>query len=347
MNATSTRRETGGREAEPGTCELCGQSLADADVLSRYRSRLAARDEAVRTEVRAELDALARAEAPARQHAAELVAARRLDKRVRQMEQTNRGLREQLDGYQRRIDGLSSGNRGRFSEDDVLAALRTEFPFDRFELVRSGPARRPDIVQSVCYQAGSVTKEAGVILYECKDRLRWEGGFVAQARAARERHHAAHAVVVTHSFPAGRTGFVAVDDVLVVEDDGALDIARVLRSSMVQLAKLQLDDTQRAAREAELVQYLASDDFTVAFGAVCAATKDVRAQLANERGWHDRAWAKRESCYRRLEANTSTIDEEIQRALSGATVGLPATALTLVPTSTADLSDPAAALVAS
>jgi|SRR5580704_61948 hypothetical protein len=317
----------------PASCELCGQTLADGQVIARYERNRAEREaqllKRVRSEIRAELGAAYRqkalAEAAGYREKAEAAVRQTYDRRFRQMESTNQGLQEQLDVYKRRLENVSSARRGGFNEEDLLASLRREFPDDRIERVRSGPARRADIVHEVRCAPGT-SKVAGCIIYECKDTTRWDSDFIAQARAAQEHRHATHAVVVSRAFPAKCQGFTMVDGIVVVDAAGMLVITRILRTSMIQLAQLTLSSEQRGAKGEELMRYLAGDDFRSAFTAVRGAAAKMHDSLAKERRQHDLTWAQRESCYRRMESGLSEIAEGMSQVLDRPSEGLPPTA---------------------
>ena len=306
-------------DAAIADCALCGQPLTDAAVLARYRTNHRRLEATARASVRAELAAEAadreRARSVDRTKAAEAEAERRYEKRLRQMEAANHTLQQQLDVSKRRLEGLSPANRGRFHEDDLLGTLRAEFPQDRISAVRSGPARRPDIVHEILWMDAGLAKSAGVLVYECKDTARWDNAFVAQAEAARVRHHAIRAVIVTKTLPAQSTGFTLVGDTAIVDAAGMVPLARVLRAGIVQMASLRLTSTERAVRGAALMRYVASDEFTVTFASVRAAAVEVQAALMDERGWHDRVWAKRDLSYRRIATGLAEIDEGITAAL--------------------------------
>lgn len=306
-------------DGKPSVCSLCGQVLPNSDVVARYQRNVRAYETRIANhlhgEVKAELEALYRQKA--KKEFAELSgkaeenARKQYDRRVRQMELSNQNLQRQLDVYKRRLEQVSSANRGSFNEEDLLGMLKAAFPHDRIERIKAGPAGRGDILHEVRFSSGSSTTSAGSIAYECKDTTRWDNGFVSQAKAARDFHRASYAVVVTGIFPAKQKGFAVIDDVLVVDAACMVSIAHVLRGSMLLVARSSLSSEGRQAKGDALLRYLADEDFERSFRCIKEATELVEEGLTKERRQHDLTWAHREMSYRKIEAGMTEILETI------------------------------------
>lgn len=302
----------------PPVCRFCGQDLADAKVLARYEKNVRSHDArlaaSMREQARAELEAeyakkKQRALAELKVKAEEKVR-KAYDRRLRQMEQSNQTLQQELDASKRRLEHLSSANRGAFNEEDLVAALRREFPEDGIERVKRGPAGRGDILHEVRCGTRAGTS-AGFIVYECKDTSRWDNDFVTQAKAAQHHHRASHAVIVSSAFPQKHNGFAVIDDVVVVDAIGMVAIVRILRTSMQQLVQAGFSADGRRAKGEAVLSYLASQAFRGAFAAVMEAAEKAQDALAKERRQHDQTWAQREAFYRRLEVGLAEIHESI------------------------------------
>lgn len=304
---------------KPAVCPLCGQALADSAVAANYETNSKVYDARITARLRDQIRAEIQTEYAQREkkQLAELAVRAdekvrgQYDRRLRQMELGNLSLQRQLDIYKRRLEQLSSANRGSFNEEDLMAVLKTAFPNDRVERIKAGPAGRGDILHEVCYSSGQGVACAGSIAYECKDTTRWDNGFLSQAKAARDFHRASYAVVVTSTFPAKQKGFAVVDDVLVVDASCLVSISRVLRGSMLQLARSTLSSEGRQAKGDALLRYLAGEDFGRAFHAVKEATELVEQALMKERRQHDQTWAQREMLYRRIDAAMTEILQSI------------------------------------
>jgi len=326
-------------DAKPSRCSFCGQPLANSGIAAEYQKNLNAYEatlaNSLRRQIQAELQSLY--EQKEKKQFAELTVKadekvrKQYDRRVRQMELSNQNLQRQLDMYKRRLEQLSSANRGSFNEEDLLAMLKAAFPQDRIERIKAGPAGRGDILHEVRLGSGPSIASGGCIAYECKDTARWDNGFLAQAKAARDFHRASYGVVVTGTFPASQKAFAVIDDVLVVDAACMVSIVHILRSSMLQLASSSLSTEGRRAKGEALFGYLAGEDFQRSFHAVKEATELVEEGLVKERRQHDLTWAQRQTCYRKIEVamveilnSITTIIDEPDHVSEGKLVELPA-----------------------
>jgi hypothetical protein len=305
-------------EMDRPICRFCGQALGDAKVLARYEKNVRSHDAQVVASLREEARAEVEAEYAKKEHRmlaglkvkAEEKVQKNYDRRLRQMEQSNQSLQRELDASKRRLEHLSSANRGAFNEEDLVAALNREFPADRIERVKRGPAGRGDILHEVRCGVGASTV-AGYIVYECKDTARWDNDFLTQVKAAQQYHRASHAVIVSNAFPAKYRGFSVIGGVIIVDATGMVAIARILRTSIQQLAEAGLSADGRKAKSEALLSYLASQAFADTFGAVREATEKAMDALAKERRQHDQTWVQREGFYRRIDAGLVEIYESI------------------------------------
>src|SRR5713101_6215332 len=198
------------------TCQLCGQPLGDPSILKRYEENLRRYEDdlrqrterALRRQIRSEVRETFADKADAK-------AEKKIESRTRSLQQQIETLREQVEYHRRKAEKLSSVDRGAFNEQDLLLALRHEFHDDKIEPHKRGQAGT-DIIHDVRYRSGVGLAVAGRIVYECKDRLTWSKDFVSQAKAAKERHQAAHAVVVSRVLPRKKKGFTLEGDIAIV-----------------------------------------------------------------------------------------------------------------------------------
>ncbi len=161
-----------GAKTELPVCRFCGQSLTDPKVLARYEKKVKFYDAQLGDRLREQARADAHAEymkkeqrlLPALRLKAEEDVRKDYGRRIRQMEQSNHSLQRELDASKRRLEHLSSVNRGAFNEEDLVAVLKQEFPEDRIDRVKRGPAGRADILQEVRCETG-VPAGVGHIVY--------------------------------------------------------------------------------------------------------------------------------------------------------------------------------------
>lgn len=307
IRKSNTSRHVRSDEVEGVACSFCGQLLREAHdrhLTAQLRKRA---EEEIRAEY-AKKEAVTVAALTAK---AEDKVRKTYELRVRQMEQSNRGLQVQLDVYKRRIEQISPTARGAFNEEELVVALRREFPEDRIDRVKRGPAGRGDILHEVRCSDNPALASAGRIVLECKDTARWDNDYLIQAKAAKEYHRAGHVVLVSATFPAKQLAFAVIDGVVIVDSGRMLSVVRILRTSMQQLARAGLSTEARRAKGDALLRYLAGQDFRAAFSVVDEAVEDVESLLLKERRHHDLTWARREGYYRRMGAGLSEIHEAI------------------------------------
>ncbi len=84
-------------------------------------------------------------------------------------------------------------------------------------------------------------------------------------------------------------------------------IARILRTSMVQLARLGISAAGRRDKSDALLSYLASEEFAATFGGVREAIEKAQRALGKERRHHDQSWAQREGYYRHVDSGLAAI----------------------------------------
>jgi hypothetical protein len=309
---------------------VCGQALIDRDMLAAYQRRRIELDrERRRTllgEVRREVGLANEARLVEITERARMEAVKSYELQIRGLERTNTDMRAQLDVYKRRLERLSPTELGSVHEAEVLAALRAAFPTDQIVAVSHGPAGRGDIVQEVRLP-GAEARSAGVIVYECKNHLRWSNDFVRQALVSRDFHRAAHAVLVSSRLPAKHIGVAVVDGVVVVDRAALIIVIGLVRNGMEAAALAGFTTEDRSAKADALRSYLASDEFRTTFASIHSSLLAVQRDLAKERSAHDRLWTRRDQSYRRISSGLAGISH----ALGSITAAAPARAARQIP----------------
>jgi hypothetical protein len=138
---------------QEAACLLCGQSLETEQVRRRYEQNIGSYERLLRDQLEEDIREQVRLAEEQRlaMQATETEDQLRktYDRRIAQIQRTNRTLQKQLEAYKRRLDHLTPDARGALREEEVLDALRRAFPKDRIERVRRGPAGRGDILHEV------------------------------------------------------------------------------------------------------------------------------------------------------------------------------------------------------
>lgn len=238
---------------------------------------------------------------------------RKLSQRQRALERSVKTLEEDKDRLERQVERLRAADQGEFNEEELLELLKATFRDDELTRTRRGRAGA-DIFHHVRYRDGaSEWAKAGLIIYECKDTLRWNNDFVVQAKRAGKTHGAAYTVLVSRAFPRGQKHLlVRADGVIVVHPTLLLHVAHVVRRMVEEIHRAGLGAEGRARKTEELYAYLRSERFKYSLGSIANATATLKEMLDAERDSHRRTWSRREQAYNEIREMTSTIDEDIR-----------------------------------
>lgn len=220
-------------------------------------------------------------------------------------------LKDQIDEQSREIEHLTADERGEFNEETLLTDLQAAFPDDHIERLGRGRAGG-DLLHEIRVRSGDGPVVAGLIVYECKDTLRWSNSFLEQARQEGRRHQTPYLVIVTRAFRRGEKPLTVKDGIVVVHPTRLIDLALVMRRMVVEVHRAGLTAGGQAAKNAELCEYLSSTEFRQAFGSLEESSNKLAGLLVKERTWHERDWAKRQTIYEDVSRKTAAIDMRIR-----------------------------------
>jgi hypothetical protein len=125
-------------------------------------------------------------------------------------------------------------------------------------------------------------------------------------------------VLISTTFPTEQR-FGVTDDVVIVDSEGALPLARILRGSMIEIAKRSTSRKERQAQGEALVAYIRSTKFKSSFMAVVDGIGAAQTALAKERRQHELVWARRDAIYQRVESGVAQITGAISDVLDTVT----------------------------
>jgi hypothetical protein len=320
-------------------CPMCGQALVDHDAAERVAH--------TQEEVERELDAIIHNEAAKRAkelssqeiekerraHQAELrtqrvlveaevaaeaekTAKKKYSRELAKRERLIGQLSEQNEVQQRRIENLSSDERGEMKEEELLTLLRVEFPEDRID--RQGRGRAgSDILHEVRCEAGGRMEVAGLLIYECKDTQQWNNSFVEQAKKARRTHRTPHVLIVSRAFPRKEKGFCMRDGVPIVAAAHLVPLARLMRGAVIDLHRAALTNEGQAAKTQALYRYLSGNEFREEFSTLLGTFDRLIDRVGSERIAHEREWAERLRIYSEGSGRVGAIDGRIRAIIEG------------------------------
>jgi hypothetical protein len=224
------------------------------------------------------------------------------------------GQRKTIKKLEERIAQLEKGTtpqtEGLEFEEKLLARLRKEFPSDDIQLKGKVVG---DIVQAVRYEG----KDAGKIIYECKRTPRISGKHARQAYLAKQSSHADFAVLVTTGHKKGFAGLMELGGVLVVAPLGAIPLAVLLRTNLIEMLRAKITTAQRAKIAQRLLKYITSPQLKNPIEEVIHLSVELQGMVKEEYDDHVKVWKKRLEHYGRIHWDSSQIQSNLQRILHG------------------------------
>lgn len=203
--------------------------------------------------------------------------------------------REQLEDAQRRMTQGSQQLQGEVLELAIEEALRREFPLDSIEEVKKG-VRGADVVQHIATRAGHAPIK---LLWESKRAKEFSGAWIGKLKDDMRACGAEVGVLVTlggavpREWPAGQV-FSLHEGVYVVIWPVALQLAQLLRESLLAVHRQRIVSTSRDEKMAALYDYVTSPQFAQKLRAVHDAFQRMREELEAEKGQTLQRWARRE-----------------------------------------------------
>ena len=185
--------------------------------------------------------------------------------------------------------------------------LRSRFPKDEIQ----STGRKGDIIQTV--QAED--KKVGKIIYECKKTKEFQNKFVEQIRRDKSRVIADYGVIVTWATREDRQGFWVEGDIIVVHPYGVLDIATLLRETLVQMYTLKLSKSEFEIKGKAILQFMQSEEFRSRIQDSIAKSREAYEVLKKEVKTHMNTWKKRFKIYESIHRNTEIIQSAVRYVL--------------------------------
>ncbi|HEY6483366.1 MAG TPA: DUF2130 domain-containing protein [Steroidobacteraceae bacterium] len=271
--------------------ELIAELRSSELALRHAKSALEDREAAMQVEIARQLDA-GRAELEMRVRAQERECAELqqadLQKRLDDMH-------AQLAEAQRKGQQGSQQLQGEVLELTLQSRLERAFPLDEIDEVKKG-ARGGDVIQRVTTRSGQL---AGILLWEAKRARDWSPQWVAKLKEDMRGCAADMGILVItgtalpREWQAGQL-FGLYEDVWISSWTTALQLAAVLRASLLDLHKQRLVASGKGEKMEAVYDYLTSAQFGQKLKAVYGAFHRMRQELESEKSQTLQRWARRE-----------------------------------------------------
>lgn len=198
---------------------------------------------------------------------------------------------------------------GLLYEDNLLEALKKEFPEDKFE----HPGKGGDIIQFItCDQ-----KQCGIIVYECKRVSQWQLAHAEQTAQAKLQRKADFGILVTNASKKGGGGFFLEKGIVVVHPGGVFSIANILREQILKIAQMKLTHAQREEVIDKTFEYLQGAEFKNTLDTVIRKTIEMYEDLKKECQDHVKIWKKRHDSLKVIHFNSTQVQTKTTAFVSG------------------------------
>ncbi len=229
------------------------------------------------------------------------------DKQIEQMNKTISDLKRQSEQGSMQVQGDAA-------ESSLKDLLTTEFPEDEVSDVATG-VRGADLVQKV---GKKLNQLAGLILWESKQTKEFSKAWLTKLKSDQQATKASLAVLVSAVVPDGIKGFGLIKGVWVCERSFALALARVLRTNLIELRRLENSMENRQEKTLALHQYLTSIEFKNHIENQVLTYLELKDGLDKERSAMTTIWNKREKQLQKFMTTTAGLYGDLQGIIGGA-----------------------------
>lgn len=217
-----------------------------------------------------------------------------------------------LADLQRQLANKTANALGDDAEIDLYEMLRESCPDDKITRVAKGTAGA-DIKLEVRHKAVAV----GAILFDSKNRKSWASSFASKLREDQVNANAAHAILSTTAFPAGKKELCIESDVIVARPGRVGELVQILRGEIIKAHVAGLTNQRRDEKREALYQFIVSEPYQQRAAEVTRLTDQLLDVDAKEKEQHDRTWKNRGGFLRQLQRAQAAIDTEVSAIVEG------------------------------
>jgi hypothetical protein len=218
---------------------------------------------------------------------------------LREKDEQISNMQRQIEDLKRKSDQISPQARGDALQYELDEILASAFPDDDIEVVKRGQ-KGADILQRVKDKG----KLCGTILWESKNTLRWNAGWIEKLKSDQRDKKANIAVLASRVVPEGIQHFGTIENVWVTSLSVVCGLADALRFGLIEVASSKLALVGIDRKVEALYGYFASPQFKQRIEPIVEALCSMQDQINGERRAMERIWAERQ--------------KEIEKAIKGA-----------------------------
>jgi hypothetical protein len=219
-------------------------------------------------------------------------------------------LTSMVQDLQRRLEKQTADQLGEGAEIDLFDALTEEFPHDRIERIGKG-APGADIRHVVMHNG----KEAGIIIYDSKNRNAWRNDYVEKLASDQKAARAHHAILAALKFPANAHQLHIQDGVIVANPARVVALAVMLRQHVIHVHTLRLGGADRAKKTAKLYEFITSKRCIQLLGSIDVTAEDLLDLQEKEKRAHDANWKRQGILLRSIQKSRADLCNEIDQII--------------------------------
>jgi hypothetical protein len=219
-------------------------------------------------------------------------------------------LSDKLTELQRAWDKKTAEELGEGAEVNLYDALKKEFPDDDIRRVTKGK-EGADILHLVM-QSG---KKCGTIIYDSKDRNKFEWAYVTKLRADQLAAEAEHAILSTRKFPRDTRQLHLHEGVLLANPARVVILATMIRQHILQLHTQRIGDIERKAKTAALYEFIVSARCSSFLARIDERAHEMLKEQEKEMTWHRNHWNREGEALRAIQKAKADLENQVSRII--------------------------------
>lgn len=228
--------------------------------------------------------------------------------KIKQYEEEKASMKRTIEELKQKSEQGSMQLQGEVYELELEKVLSGKFHTDKIEPVPKG-MRGADCIQIIRNNMGN---ECGKIIWESKRTKDWHYDWIDKLKIDKNESNADVAVIVTQAMPKELKNFGFIDGVWVSNMHSVLELAFVLRETIIQLSLLRLSQAGKDQKMEMMYDYLTGIEFKNKIESIVESFINMKNELEKEKIAMGKIWAKREKQIEIVKENTLKIYGSLQ-----------------------------------
>ena len=210
-----------------------------------------------------------------------------------------------------KISKTQSELKGEVGELDLYATLTHVFTDDLFKRQKRGTASG-DLIQQIRTSTGFLDM---LIVYDNKSAASVTKKDIEKAKKYKKIHGTNYVIIVSsnlpkRSVPNGLLG--KQDGVLLVNHSIIIEIAKQIRTGIVEISKLAKSKKDQDAKQSKLYEYIISSEFSMILESFYKINEELLTLQTKEERGHETLWKTRKSLHAQLQKTSNDLSSGIE-----------------------------------